>query len=74
MLNTQQRSLDSLTQFGNLECGQCVVKKAEILFARIDAEEFQKQLEADRKQEEQPAEERSLLSRRSRTMTSASSS
>ncbi|MEE0775007.1 MAG: methionine--tRNA ligase [Merdibacter sp.] len=58
MLNTQQRSLDSLTQFGNLECGQCVVKKAEILFARIDAEEFQKQLEADRKQEEQPAEEK----------------
>ena len=58
MLNTQQRSLDSLTQFGNLECGQCVVKKAEILFARIDAEEFQKQLEADRKQEERPAEEK----------------
>lgn len=58
MLNTQQRSLDSLTQFGNLECGQCVVKKAEILFARIDAEEFQKQLEADRKQEEQPAEKK----------------
>lgn len=58
MLNTQQRSLDSLTQFGNLECGQCVVKKAEILFARIDAEEFQKQLEADRKQEEHPAEEK----------------
>lgn len=58
MLNTQQRSLDSLTQFGNLECGQCVVKKAEILFARIDAEEFQKQLETDRKQEEQPAEEK----------------
>lgn len=58
MLNTQQRSLDSLTQFGNLECGQCVVKKAEILFARIDAEEFQKQLEADRKQEEQSAEEK----------------
>lgn len=58
MLNTQQSSLDSLTQFGNLECGQCVVKKAEILFARIDAEEFQKQLEADRKQEEQPVEEK----------------
>ena len=55
MLDTQQRSLQSLERFGNLECGHSVVKKAEILFARIDAEEFRKQLEADREQEEAAA-------------------
>ena len=55
MLDTQQRSLQSLERFGNLECSHSVVKKAEILFARIDAEEFRKQLEADREQEEAAA-------------------
>lgn len=64
MLNTQQRSLDSLTQFGNP--GMRPVRRQEgrrSCLARIDAEEFQKQLEADRKQEDSLPRRRSLLSR-----------
>ena len=39
--------LESLQEFGALECDHSLVKKMEMLFARIDAEAFQKQLEAD---------------------------
>ena len=45
-LGTKQRSLESLQEFGALECDHSLVKK--MLFARIDAEAFQKQLEADK--------------------------
>ena len=47
-LGTKQRSLESLQEFGALECDHSLVKKMEMLFARIDAEVFQKQLEADK--------------------------
>ena len=47
-LGTKQRSLESLQEFGALECDHSLVKKMEMLFARIDAEGFQKQLEADK--------------------------
>lgn len=47
-LGTKQRSLKSLQEFGALECDHSLVKKMEMLFARIDAEAFQKQLEADK--------------------------
>ncbi len=52
-IGTNQRTLESLSSFGNLETGGSVVKKMEILFARIDAEEFMKQLEADKEKEAQ---------------------
>ena len=47
-LGSKQRSLESLQEFGALECDHSLVKKMEMLFARIDAEAFQKQLEADK--------------------------
>ena len=47
-LGTKQRSLESLQEFGALECDHSLDKKMEMLFARIDAEAFQKQLEADK--------------------------
>lgn len=47
-LGTKQRSLESLQEFGALECDHSLAKKMEMLFARIDAEAFQKQLEADK--------------------------
>lgn len=43
-LQTQQRDLASLEDFGKLECGHSIVEKPEILFARIDVEEFMKTL------------------------------
>lgn len=45
-LNTKQRDVASLSTFGNLECDHSVVEKPEILFARIDMEEFKKQYDA----------------------------
>ena len=45
-LNTQQRDLESLSSFGNLEQGQNVVKKMQPLFARIDLEAFMKEFNA----------------------------
>lgn len=56
-LGTKQRTLESLESFGNLETGGSVVKKMEMLFARIDAEEFMKQLEADKKKEAKAQEQ-----------------
>lgn len=58
-LGTKARSLDSLNEFGALECDHNVVEKPKILFARIDAEAFAKQFEADHTQvkaEEKPTE------------------
>ena len=54
-LSTSERDADSLSEFGMLECGHTVEGKPEILFARIDAKEFMKTLEADRKKEEKAA-------------------
>ena len=56
-LGTKQRTLESLESFGNLETGGSVVKKMEMLFARIDAEEFMKQLEADKEKEAKAQEQ-----------------
>ena len=56
-LGTKQRTLESLESFGNLETGGSVVKKLEMLFARIDAEEFMKQLEADKEKEAKAQEQ-----------------
>lgn len=44
-LSTSERDANSLTEFGNLECGHTVDAKPEILFARIDVKEFMKTLE-----------------------------
>lgn len=46
-LNTKQTELSTLQQFGQLECGISVCEKPQILFARIDAEAFMKQLESE---------------------------
>lgn len=51
-LKTKKRGAESLEAFGALECGHHVEKKPEILFARIDAEEFMKQLNADHEEKE----------------------
>ena len=51
-LKTKKRDAESLEAFGALECGHHVEKKPEILFARIDAEEFMKQLNADHEEKE----------------------
>lgn len=57
-LNTQQRDLESLSSFGNLEQGQNVVKKMQPLFARIDLEAFMKEFNAKQEvKKEQPKEE-----------------
>ncbi len=56
-LGTKQRTLESLESFGNLETGGSVVKKMEMLFARIDAEEFMRQLEADKEKEAKAQEQ-----------------
>lgn len=56
-LGTKQRTLESLESFGNLETGGSIVKKMEMLFARIDAEEFMKQLEADKEKEAKAQEQ-----------------
>ncbi len=57
-LNTQQRDLESLSSFGNLEQGQNVVKKMQPLFARIDLEAFMKEFNAKQDvKKEQPKEE-----------------
>lgn len=57
-LCTEQRDLASLENFGNLECGHTIVEKPEILFARIDVEEFMKSLnEAHEKQAKESKKE-----------------
>lgn len=56
MLNTGQRSLESTESFGHLETGGHVVKKAPVLFARIDEKEFFEQLEKDQAKEKKEKE------------------
>lgn len=56
MLNTGQRSLESTESFGQLETGGHVVKKAPVLFARIDEKEFFEQLEKDQAKEKKAKE------------------
>ena len=51
-LNTQARDFASCETFGNLEVGNSVVKKPEILFARIDAKEMLDKINADKEAEE----------------------
>lgn len=46
-LSTSERDANSLSEFGNLECGHTIDAKPDILFARIDVNEFMKTLEAD---------------------------
>ncbi|MFV0255634.1 MAG: methionine--tRNA ligase [Erysipelotrichaceae bacterium] len=48
-LNTSEKSYDSLSSFGNLEQEIKLIEKPDILFARIDAEELLKDLEAEPK-------------------------
>ena len=55
-LNTNARDFESCETFGNLEVGNSVVKKPEILFARIDAKEMLDKINAD-KEAEQKAKE-----------------
>ncbi|MEG0737377.1 MAG: methionine--tRNA ligase subunit beta, partial [Longicatena sp.] len=54
-LSTSRDSVDSLKEFGQLECGHTVEAKPSILFARIDPKEFMDTLEADHKQAETSA-------------------
>jgi len=50
-LNTNARDFESCETFGNLEVGNSVVKKPEILFARIDAKEMLDKINADKEAE-----------------------
>ena len=53
MLGTEQRSLDSLNSFGNLETDHKVIRKAPALFARIDEKKFMDELTAREEAKEQ---------------------
>ena len=46
-LNTKARDYDSLESFGQLESGNHVVEKPELLFARIDVNEMMKRINED---------------------------
>ncbi len=46
-LNTKARDYDSLNSFGQLESGNHVVEKPELLFARIDVNEMMKKINED---------------------------
>lgn len=50
-LNTQKRDLESLSSFGQLEIGNKVISKPEILFVRIDEKEMLEMIENDHKKE-----------------------
>lgn len=57
-LHTKQRDFASLGSFGQLECDHKIVEKPEILFARIDVEEFMKTLnEAHEKENKETKKE-----------------
>lgn len=61
-IGTEQKSLESLETFGNLDSTK-VVKKPEILFARIDEKEMLERIESDLnkpKEEPKPVEEEKL--------------
>ena len=62
-LNTDQRDLDSLKEFGKLETGRSVTDKPEILFKRLDEKEVMAQvaaIEAKQKAEAKKAEEKKI--------------
>ena len=46
-INTNQRTVDTIATFGNLESGINVVEKPEILFARLDVKETLDKINAD---------------------------
>ncbi|MBR3840424.1 MAG: methionine--tRNA ligase [Erysipelotrichales bacterium] len=46
-INTNQRTVDTISTFGNLESGINVVEKPEILFARLDVKETLDKINAD---------------------------
>lgn len=48
MLNTKERSLESTDSFGHLETDIQVIKKAPVLFARIDEKEFFEKLNQEK--------------------------
>lgn len=52
MLSTKERSFDSLDSFGNLEQGGKVIKKAPVLFARIDEAKFMEELAKEQEEKE----------------------
>ena len=51
MLGTKERTLETVESFGHLEVGHNVIKKAPVLFARIDEKEFMEKLKADHEKE-----------------------
>ena len=57
-LNTSKRDFDSIDTFGQLETGIQVVKKPEVLFARIDEKDFMEKLA---KEKEEKAKEENLI-------------
>ena len=62
-LNTDQRDLDSLKEFGKLETGRSVTDKPEILFKRLDEKEVMAQvaaIEEKQKAEAKKAEEKKI--------------
>lgn len=50
MLSTSKRDFESISSFGQLETGVHVVKKAEVLFARIDEKEFMEKMNAKKEE------------------------
>lgn len=56
-LNTQQRSYESLNEFGQLETNHPVVAKPEILFARLDEKEVLKTIEMSQPKKEEIKQE-----------------
>ena len=55
-LHTKERTLESLQSFGALECDHKVEEKPAILFARIDAAAFMKQLKEEHAQAQESKE------------------
>lgn len=62
-LNTSKRDFDSINTFGQLETGIQVVKKPEVLFARIDEKDFMEKLakEKEEKAKEENEKEENLI-------------
>ena len=62
-LNTSKRDFDSIDTFGQLETGIQVVKKPEVLFARIDEKDFMEKLakEKEEKAKEENEKEENLI-------------
>lgn len=56
-LNTKQRTINELEQYGLYESGTKVTNQPEILFARLDLDEVLAKVEAQRPQEESKSEE-----------------